>query len=168
MPKKTNPVRKFIHLDNVYMGRGSQNLITCWTPYGDVPMNNAPLAILEKSHILKEFKKIHNSYTKLDVDRDVIKGGFTTDPLELTKKYGGKWRTTSYRAGDILIFGMKIFHGALTSTSSEYRISSDTRYQPADEPFDERWIGDEPEGHKKFRDVSEIKKIEDYKKEMAL
>lgn len=34
-------------------------------------------------------------------------GWFTTDPFEITDKFGGQWKTTDYRAGDVLIFGMK-------------------------------------------------------------
>ncbi len=41
----TNP-----HCDLVYMGRGTHNLLTCWIPYGDVPLELGGLMILEDSH----------------------------------------------------------------------------------------------------------------------
>ena len=42
-----------------------------------------------------------------------------------------------------------MLHGALDNRSADRkcRLSSDTRYQPADEPFDERWNGAHPEAH---------------------
>ena len=34
-------------------------------------------------------------------------GWFTTDPFEITKKFGGQWKTSHFNAGDVLIFNMK-------------------------------------------------------------
>src|SRR5262249_10848009 len=34
------------HYDIVYMGRGTQNVYTCWTPLGDIPLEHGPLAVL--------------------------------------------------------------------------------------------------------------------------
>jgi hypothetical protein len=39
---------------------------------------------------------------------------------------------------------MFTMHGSLTNTSNRYRLSCDTRYQRADEPVDERWVGENP------------------------
>lgn len=38
-------------------------------------------------------------------------------------------------------------HGSISNTSNRFRISCDTRYQRADEPIDERWIGENPPAH---------------------
>ena len=38
------------HMDVVYMGRGTKNLFTSWTPLGDVPLEMGGLIILENSH----------------------------------------------------------------------------------------------------------------------
>ncbi|MGQ9789357.1 MAG: phytanoyl-CoA dioxygenase family protein [Armatimonadota bacterium] len=38
------------HYDIVYMGRGTTNLYTVWTPLGDVSFEKGSLAILEASH----------------------------------------------------------------------------------------------------------------------
>ena len=47
------------------------------------------------------------------------------------------------------MFGMFTLHCSLDNRSPENRIrlSTDTRYQLASEPADERWIGDEPFGN---------------------
>ena len=47
--------------------------------------------------------------------------------------------------GDALIFGMYTMHGSLSNTTGRFRLSCDTRYQRADEPVDERWIGENPD-----------------------
>jgi hypothetical protein len=49
--------------------------------------------------------------------------------------------------GDALIFGMFTMHASLNNESDRFRISSDTRYQLASEPVDERWVGDQPLAH---------------------
>ena len=132
------------HYDVVYMGRGTRNVFTCWTPLGDVTYDTGPLAILAGSHRLE---KIKQTYGKMDVDRDHVTGWFSTDPVELVDAYGGQWQTTEFTAGDVLIFGMFTMHGSLDNASNRYRLSCDTRYQRADEPVDERWVGDEPIAH---------------------
>lgn len=49
--------------------------------------------------------------------------------------------------GDFLTFRMDLIHGSLDNQSDRLRFSTDTRYQPASEPADERWIGVNPPGH---------------------
>jgi len=132
------------HYDVVYMGRGTTNLFTCWTPLGEVPYEHGPLAILAGSHRLE---RVRETYGRMDVDRDNVSGWFSEDPIELADTFGGQWLTTEFQAGDAVIFGMFTMHGSLINETDCYRISCDTRYQRADEPADERWIGDSPIAH---------------------
>jgi ectoine hydroxylase-related dioxygenase (phytanoyl-CoA dioxygenase family) len=132
------------HYDVVYMGRGTHNLYTCWTPLGDVPYGLGPLAILVGSH---RFERIKQTYGKMDVDRDHVTGWFTNDPLEMVDTYGGQWQTAEFQAGDVLIFSMFTMHASLNNTSNRFRLSSDTRYQLKGEPVDDRWIGRKPKAH---------------------
>ena len=53
------------HCDAVYMGRGTLNLFTAWTPIGDVPLELGGLMILEGSHRLAD--RLRN-YLHRDVD----------------------------------------------------------------------------------------------------
>ncbi|HZO91722.1 MAG TPA: phytanoyl-CoA dioxygenase family protein [Chthonomonadaceae bacterium] len=135
------------HYDIVYMGRGTHNVYTTWTPLGDVPYEMGPLALLVGSHRGPGFERVRETYGKMDVDRDKVQGWFSNDPLEMVDKFGGQWQTTEFQAGDALIFGMFTMHGSLTNVSNRYRITTDTRYQRADEPVDERWIGENPIAH---------------------
>jgi ectoine hydroxylase-related dioxygenase (phytanoyl-CoA dioxygenase family) len=132
------------HYDVVYMGRGTHNLYTCWTPLGDVPLEHGPLALLVGSH---RFERVKETYGKMDVDRDHVVGSFSNDPVELVDTFGGQWRTSTFRAGDVLIFGMFTMHGSLSNMSDCFRLSSDTRYQLKSEPVDDRWIGRKPKAH---------------------
>jgi hypothetical protein len=40
-------------------------------------------------------------------------------------------------------------HGALDNRTDRIRLSSDSRYQLAADPVDERWVGPHPAGHTK-------------------
>ncbi|MCD9020759.1 phytanoyl-CoA dioxygenase family protein [Cohnella silvisoli] len=131
------------HYDIVYMGRGTQNVYTVWSPLGDVSYEMGGLAVCLGSHRFEELKQ---SYGRKDSDRDNI-GHYTDDLLVITEKFGGKWATTTFEAGDVLIFGMYLLHCSLENTTPQYRISVDARYQSAEEKVDERWSGKKPRGH---------------------
>ncbi|OAS17827.1 phytanoyl-CoA dioxygenase family protein [Paenibacillus oryzisoli] len=131
------------HYDIVYMGRGTPNVYTVWSPLGDISYDMGGLAICLGSHRFEQLKK---SYGSKDSDRDGI-GHYTDDPLHITEKFGGKWATTEFQAGDVLIFGMFLMHCSLENTTHQYRISVDARYQSIHEKVDERWSGMKPKGH---------------------
>lgn len=135
------------HFDSVYVGGGSRNVITVWTPFGDLTPDQGTLALLTGSHNLPSYEKIRKTYGQSDVDKDEFGGTFCKDPLEIQKHFGGQWRTTEFRAGDVIMFGLLTMHKATTNTSDRWRISCDTRFQPADEPVDKRWGGPAPTGH---------------------
>jgi len=132
------------HYDVVYMGRGTKNLYTMWTPLGDIDFEMGGLAILTGS---RHLDALRDNYGQMDVDRDRVTGWFSDRPSELVEKYGGTWATAEFRAGDALIFGMYTMHASLTNRTNRYRLSCDTRYQLRSEPVDERWVGEKPKGH---------------------
>lgn len=133
------------HYDGPYMNRGSDKIFTTWIPLGDVPRHEGGLIILENSH---KSEKLLNTYAKRDADKEKIPW-LGTDPIKLQKQLGGRWLTTDFQAGDVLCFGMHILHGAMDNQSpiGRCRLSSDTRYQLASEPLDQRWNGHDPEAH---------------------
>jgi hypothetical protein len=136
-----------IHYDVVYMGRGTKNLYTCWTPLGHITPEMGPLAICMGSN---RWQDVINTYGASDVDRDLTCGYFTKDPAELVDRFGGRWATTTFQPGDVVVLNMFTMHASLTNTTNRYRISCDTRYQPAGEPIDERWAGQSPITHTRF------------------
>jgi hypothetical protein len=158
------------HYDVVYMGRGSRNVHTVWMPVGDIPVNQGTLAVCEGSHNLESFDRLRRTYGAVDVDRDMIKEGwFTSDPYEITRKFGGRWLTTNFHAGDVLIFGLFTMHASTTNLTDRFRISCDVRFQPAGEPLDERWAGKNPSGHYAWgHDESKERPITDLREEWGI
>jgi hypothetical protein len=137
------------HFDWVYMGRGTRSLYTSWIPLGAVTLAEGPLAILEGSHRLEELQR---TYGAIDVDRDRDRnpyggGWYSRNPAEVQERLGGRWLTTEFEPGDMLVFSMFILHCSLDNRSDRIRLSTDSRYQLAADPADERWIGEDPAGH---------------------
>jgi ectoine hydroxylase-related dioxygenase (phytanoyl-CoA dioxygenase family) len=147
------------HGDSVFMNRGTSRLYTAWTPLGDTSYELGGLIVLEKSHRLDE---IVATYGQRDVDsfceneEDAAlyssgekwwNGSLTDDPIALARQLGLRWLTTEFQAGDLLTFTIYTLHASLDNQSDRIRLSSDTRYQLASEPADERWVGERPIGH---------------------
>ncbi len=151
-----------VHCDQVYMGRGSAELMTCWIPYVDIPLEVGGLILLEDSHRRQDQLA---TYLARDVDayctnrpdevKRVVEDGGWSFPGWLSKRpdrmpatYGGRWLTVPrWRPGDLLTFPMSLVHASLDNQSDRVRFSTDTRYQPAAHPADPRWIGATPPGH---------------------
>ena len=147
------------HCDLVYMGRGTHQLLTAWIPYGDIPLEMGGVMLLEGSH--RQTERLR-SYLAWDVDaycenrpaqveRVRVRGGWSHPgylskmPASIRAKLGGRWLTSpEWRVGDLLTFGMTIVHGGLDNQTHRFRFSSDTRYQRASQPIDERWVGENP------------------------
>jgi hypothetical protein len=150
------------HCDVVYMGRGTQELYTAWTPLGDTTLKMGGLMMLENSH---KHQKLRENYGRKDVDtyctnkrgddfREMGGGGnirpggwLSNQPHKLRERLGGRWLTNEFRAGDLLVFSVFTVHASLDNQSDKIRLSSDSRYQRASQPADERWIGANPIGH---------------------
>jgi hypothetical protein len=149
------------HCDVVYMGRGTHELYTAWTPLSDISLEMGGLMILEKSHC---HAKLNANYGQKDVDAFCenrrpdwkemggggnIRGGgaLSHNPVKLRENLGGRWLTTEFEMGDVLLFSVNTVHASLDNASDRIRLSSDSRYQRASQPADERWIGANPIGH---------------------
>lgn len=154
------------HYDFVYMGQGSPNLHTTWVPFGDIPLEQGVLAMCAGSHSLSSFEKLRRTYGRMDVDLDGVEGWFTKDPMEIVEKFGGRWLTDEFYAGDVIIFGMHTMHASTTNLTNRFRLSCDVRFQPASEPADKRWVGDGP-GHT-VHGVRAIRPIEEARKEWGI
>ena len=154
--KGTNP-----HCDLPYMGRGTHRHMTCWVPYGDISFELGGLMVLEGSHKRMDLLE-HYVYRDVDAycenkpkEAEAAKAGkwaftgtLSHNPPFVRNKFGGRWLTAEFRAGDFITFGMFLVHASLDNrTANRLRISSDSRYQRASEPIDERWIGPNPPGH---------------------
>lgn len=150
------------HTDVIFMGREERDrLFTAWTPIGNVDLEQGGLVVLEGSN---NHPGLRDGYSRTDVDsycsnredsRDwwnrriekAEEGQIADDASQVRRILGGRWLTTEYIAGDVLVFSVFTVHGSLDNHSDRIRLSSDSRYQPASKPADSRWIGANPIGH---------------------
>eukprot|EP00854_Cymbomonas_tetramitiformis_P004196 gene4196-5172_t len=136
------------HLDWVYMGRGCKELLTCWIPIGDNPVEMGSLAMLNGSHSLPGFQHLQATYGEMDCERVGLDGSgwFTEDPEEVAElDPHAQWLTADFEAGDIMIFTMRTLHMSTTNISDRARVSCDVRWQPAAAPCDPRYVGQDLE-----------------------
>jgi len=148
------------HCDVVFMGRGTKNLYTAWVPLGEIPLTVGGLILVEGSH---KHEATREGYCSHDVDTVCANvpghkpmedagyvdfGAISQDIQAVRKQVGGRLLTArEFGMGDVLIFSVYTVHGSLDNQSNEIRLSSDSRYQLASEPLDERWVGENPPGH---------------------
>ncbi|HLL88659.1 MAG TPA: phytanoyl-CoA dioxygenase family protein [Tepidisphaeraceae bacterium] len=148
-----------IHSDVVYMGRGTHELFTVWTPFGDNSFDVGGLILLEGSN---RHPGLAKAYWQSDVDAycenkpdgrawakswgtgGMLKGG----PAQVRRSLKlDRWLTADYRMGDVVIFPVYTVHGGTDNHTSRVRLSTDTRYQRATAATDDRWVGPNPPAH---------------------
>ena len=135
------------HFDHPYMNRGSDRLLTCWVPLGDVSLADGPIVLMEGSH---RFDDLAARVRGRDVDREPgFSGSFTEDMIDLARSRHTRFLSADFRAGDVLVFGMFLLHGSLDNRApgGKVRLSADVRFQPAADARDDRWFGDPPMAH---------------------
>jgi hypothetical protein len=165
------------HCDLVFMSRGTPDVLTCWTPFGDIPLGGGGLMLLEGSHRTSRTRLA--DYLRQDVDTycengpnaEAVRTGamrwehwdrpaagrdwggeITENAVALREQWGGRWLTApEFRMGDVLVFTMRTVHAGTDNETPFVRLSTDSRYQRADAPVDERWVvgehGEAPVGH---------------------
>lgn len=136
-----------LHIDHPYMNRGTDRLLTVWTPLGVIPIEQGPLFVLEGSH---RWPELRTQFEGHDVDRHPQKPGFVAEhAIDLAKAHGSQILTTNFKPGDAMVFSMFVAHASLDNNNqdSAIRLSCDTRFQPRSEPMDERFRGPAPTAH---------------------
>ena len=138
------------HCDIVYMDRGTKQLYTIWIPLGDIPLEMGPLMILEGSHRSKTLSEKYSSIAFNERSKTFnwhfrhggfFRGGqYTKNPVAAQRELGGRWLTTDFKKGDLIVFSTHTLHGSLDNQSNRIRLSADARYQLASEPADPRWV----------------------------
>jgi hypothetical protein len=100
--------------------QGTTEVYTAWIPLIDVPMEVGPLQVAVGSHRQGVY----------DFHIGAGAGGIEiADPLE------GRWATSSFAAGDVLIFHSMLVHKGVPNRSDRLRMSIDVRFQRVDAPF---------------------------------
>ncbi|MCW3818907.1 hypothetical protein ONA91_31155 [Micromonospora sp. DR5-3] len=59
----------------------------------------------------------------------------------MAESYDARWLVADYAAGDMMVHSAHIIHAALDNIDPQgrMRLSTDIRYQRADQPIDWRW-----------------------------
>ncbi len=96
--------------------QGAADTLTVWIPLADIPPQLGGLRILEGSQ--------HGGVARYDPETESI-GIDDHDP---------RWRTASYRQGDVLIFHSLTVHAGLPNTTNRLRRSCEFRYQRVSDP----------------------------------
>jgi hypothetical protein len=105
--------------------QGTARTWTCWIPIGDCPRSMGGLTVLRGSH--------REGYIPVRESRGA--GGIATQLCPSDTD----WVETDYRVGDVLTFPCFTVHRALPATEkSLIRLSLDVRYQPAEDPVEEK------------------------------
>jgi hypothetical protein len=99
---------RYIHQD--FAVSGVQDMLTTWLPLMDIPPQLGGLAVLPGSHLSPPARP------------------------RLLRADARGWATTSYRPGDVLLFHCLTSHAALPNHADRLRISTDVRWQAADQP----------------------------------
>ncbi|MEV5963189.1 phytanoyl-CoA dioxygenase family protein [Kribbella sp. NPDC051952] len=123
------------HYDLLYLRGGSDQVLSAWIPLGDCPVSRGGLTYLDRSH--------HRVLAEEAAGR--LKrpaASLTADLPGLAEEYDANWLVTDYAAGDVVIHTAHTIHAALDNVSTEMRLSTDIRYQRADDAIDARWQSD--------------------------
>ena len=139
-----------VHLDHPYMNRGTDKLLTCWTPLSQIAEDEGTLYVMQQSHLWSD---ITDKFIGLDIDASPSRPGHIEEvPLDLVVRKESVFLTSNFDPGDCLIFGMFVVHGSFDNNnkSGKIRLSCDTRFQPRSEPMDPRFSGVNPKAHKEL------------------
>lgn len=121
------------HYDLLYLRGGTDEVLTSWIPLGDCPTTLGSLIYLERSHL-------RTRVSEGDGDRPPA-ASITADLPGLAEKYDSRWLIADYEAGDVVVHSAYTVHASLDNVDPNgvVRLSTDIRYQRADDAIDTRW-----------------------------
>jgi len=121
------------HYDLVYLREGTDQVLSAWIPLGDCPVALGGLTYLEGSHhrVLREDRRSKRPAASI-----------TADLPALAEEYDARWLVADYAAGDVVVHTAHTIHAALDNVATGVRLSTDIRYQRADDAVDARWQSD--------------------------
>ena len=141
-----------VHVDNVYMSRGTKQLLTCWIPLMNISMDLGTIFVLDGSYSMPSFNVFQQTYGSMDAERINLNGTghFTQNPDEMKQFYKDetdyklRWKSCDFKAGDVLIFTMRTVHMSSVNNSkkNQLRINCDTRWLNANHIADDRFMYD--------------------------
>ena len=124
------------HADHAYWGTcSSDNLITAWIPFHDVPPNRSPLAVMRGSHRWKgmEHSRFFNKQNFSEIEEHLRAEGRVVQVVPMTMK-----------RGQCSFHHCWIVHGSYPNTSGSPRLSYAGHYQDGENHYHAML---DPEGH---------------------
>lgn len=125
------------HYDLLYLRGGSDRVLSMWIPLGPCPVELGGLVYLEGSH--------HRIRAEEEgTGRRRRAASITADLPRLADEHDARWLYADYAPGDVVVHTAHTVHAALDNVdpAGRMRLSTDIRYQLADEAIDPRWQSD--------------------------
>ncbi|KAL3139237.1 hypothetical protein ABBQ32_006007 [Trebouxia sp. C0010 RCD-2024] len=96
-----------VHIDKVFLGRGSPRVLTAWVPLGQVDVEDGAMMVCRGSHRMRSFAKLKAGYGQSQVGADGTQSGWYSDNgadlAHMINPHAVDWRTTDFKAGDIVV-----------------------------------------------------------------
>ena len=139
------------HYDLIYLRAGTDRICSSWIPFGDTPVEMGGLLYLEGSDALGRKMEAEFSIKNADLppeerisayNKNMREGGWISNDLPaLANLFDGRWLIADYEAGDMVVHSPYILHASTLNTDAQgrMRLSTDIRYQRADDAIDPRW-----------------------------
>jgi ectoine hydroxylase-related dioxygenase (phytanoyl-CoA dioxygenase family) len=122
-----------------------------WPAVGDAPVEMGGLVYLEGSDAWGRKMEAEFAAKSADLppeerisayNRHMTKGGWLSKNLaDLADRLDTRWLMADYEAGDMVVHSPYMIHAATANENPEgrMRLSTDIRYQRADDAIDDRW-----------------------------
>lgn len=139
------------HYDLIYLRAGTDRLCTSWIPLGDIPVEMGGLLYLEHSDAVGRKLEAEFSVKNADLppeerisayNRNMREAGWiSTDLVDMAERFESRWLIADYEAGDMVIHSPYMIHAATSNRDplERMRLSTDIRFQRADDLIDQRW-----------------------------
>lgn len=139
------------HYDLIYLRGGTDRVVSCWIPLGDISLEMGGLVYLENSdrvgrkmeaEFARQNAKLSPEERISAFNKNMSEGGWVGKDLPLmADKFDTRWLAADYEAGDIVVHSPYMIHASLDNTDAKGRIrlSTDIRYQNVRDEIDARW-----------------------------
>ncbi len=139
------------HYDLIYLRSGSDSVVSCWIPLGDIPLEMGGLVYLEHSD--RTGRELEAEFTRQNAtlppeerisayNQNMSEGGWVGKDLSaMAEKYTSRWLAADYEAGDVVLHSAYMVHAATDNVDQQghIRLSTDIRYQNVRREIDARW-----------------------------
>ena len=142
------------HYDLIYLRSGTDSLCTSWIPLGDIPVEMGGLIYLEHSDAAGRQLEAEFCVKNADLSPEErvsaynrnmrANGWISTNLAEMATRFNTRWLVADYEAGDMVIHSPYMIHAATLNKDPllRTRLSTDIRFQRADDKIDQRWSKD--------------------------